>query len=119
MVKEIINTHDQLVAAGGGVAIMPSYTGTRTQYPYGWAVYRLNASGQRVITDPEAHWSDYGKRVFSHSKHSGTPAEQKRASLETAKQWIAEQGWYEGEWVRNRMRDYVPKDINKQFPIRK
>lgn len=117
--REIINTHDQLRAAGGGVAILPSYTGTRTQYFYGWAVYRLNAEGKQITTDPKAHWSDYGKKVFSTLGAKGvSSAERSRNALAAAKQWIAEQGWYDGEWTRNRVRDYVPRDINKRFPIR-
>lgn len=117
---EIINTYDQLCRAGGGVAIMPSYTGSRTQYFYGWAVYRVNEHGKQIVTDPKAHWSDCGKKVFSASSQQGdTPAERSRAAREAAKQWIAEQGWYNGEWQRNRAQDYVPKDINQRFPIRK
>lgn len=117
--REIVNTHDQLVAAGGGVAIMPAYTGTRTQYFYGWAIYRVNEHGKQVVTDPKAHWSDYGKKVFSTLGQKGnTPAERSRNALAAAKAWVAEQGWYDGEWTRNRRRSYVPKEINKRFPIR-
>lgn len=118
--REIINTYDQLRAAGGGVAIIPNYTGTRTQYFHGWAIYRVNGQGKQVITDPDAHWSDYGKRVFSTLGQNGaTPAERSRQALTAAKQWVAEQGLYNGEWQRNRARDYVPKEINQQFPIRR
>lgn len=119
MSREVINTYDQLVAAGGGVAIVPTYVGTRTQYPYGWGIWRVNAEGKTLVTDSNAHWSNNGKRIFSHTPYKGTPAEQKRASLEAAKAWVAEQGWYSGEWKRNRMRDYVPKEINDNFPLRK
>lgn len=118
--REIINTYDQLRAAGGGVAILSSYTGTRTQYFYGWAVWRVGANGKQIVTDPKAHWSDYGKKVFSATGAAGaTPAERSRNALTQAKQWVAEQGWYDGEWTRNRMRDYVPREINKRFPLRK
>jgi hypothetical protein len=119
VMAEAVNTHDQLRKAGGGVAIVPTYTGTRTQWPYGWGIYRIDANGQHIVTDPKAHWSNYGKKVFSHSNHQGTPAERKRASLEQAKRWVAEQGWYDGEWKCNRMRDYVPAEINKRFPLSK
>lgn len=119
--REIINTYDQLRAAGGGVAIVPSYSGTRTKYFYGWGVMRVNGAGKQVITDTDAHWSDYGKKVFSASfgTEGDTHAERSRNALIAAKKWIAEQGWYDGEWQRNRARDYVPKDINKRFPIRR
>lgn len=120
MSREIRNTHDQLMAAGGGVAIMPAYTGTRTMYRNGWVVYRLAANGKQIVTDPKAHWADYGKKWFSESlqPNRATVKEARAAALETAKKWIAEQGWYDGEWKRNRQRDYVPADINKRFPIR-
>lgn len=119
--REIINTYDQLRAAGGGVAIVPSYSGTRTQYFYGWGILRVNDKGKQVITDPAAHWTDNGKKVFSASfgTEGDTRAERSRNALAQAKQWVAEQGWYNGEWTRNRMRDYVPKEINKRFPLRK
>lgn len=118
--RDIINTHDQLRAAGGGVAIVPNYTGTRTQYFYGWAVYRVNEHGQQIATNPKAPWYDYGKQVFGAMGAGGkTPAERSRNALAAAKAWVAERGWYDGEWARNRARDYVPKDINARFPIRK
>lgn len=110
--SEVINTYDQLVRAGGGVAILPSYTGTRTQYFYGWAIWRIGPNGKTIVTDPKAHWQEKGKKVFSAGLD-------KMAALETAKTWIKEQGWYDGKWARNRMRDYVPKDVNKRFPLRK
>ena len=116
----VINTHDQLLLNGGGVAIVPSYGGTRTRYFYGWAVYRINKRGSQIVTDPNAHWSDHGKKVFSASLAEGeTSVERSRNALAAAKKWVAEQGWYDGEWARNRIRDYVPKDVNKRFPIRK
>lgn len=119
MTKEIVNTHEQLVAAGGGVAITRSYTHGRTVYFYGWAIYRV-VNGKQVATNPKAAWYDYGKKVFSATGAGGdTPAERSRNALEAAKQWVAEQGWYDGEWARNQSRDYVPKDINKRFPLRK
>ena len=121
MSDETINTHDQLRRAGGGVAIMPSYVGVRTQYFYGWAVYRVGPDGKAIPTDPNAHWTNHGKKVFSKlSQQNGlTPAQRSSGALEAAKQWVAEQGWYNGEWARNRMRDYVPREINKRFPLRK
>lgn len=115
----IINTHDQLKANGGGVAIVPTYTGVRTIHPYGWGIYRVGKDGKAIPTDPNAHWTEYGKKVFPHNRHNGTPAEQKRASLEAAKAWITEQGWHDGEWTRNQARDYVPKEVNDNFPIAK
>ena len=107
----ILNTHDQLTAAGGGVAIIPNYGGSRSTYQNGWAIYRVNAAGQQLITDRSAHWSDFGKKVFCGGD--------KKELLEIAKQWVFTQGWYGGNWTRNRVRDYVPEEINKKFPLPK
>lgn len=115
----IVNTHCQLTANGGGVAIMPSYGGARTSHVNGWLIYRVGARGKQIPTDPDAHWSQYGRKWFSNRNHKGTFHQRQAAALEDAKRWIAEQGWYDGEWKRNRQRDYVPAEINKRFPIPK
>jgi hypothetical protein len=82
---EIINTYQQLRAAGGGVAITPSYNGIRTQHFHGWAVYRVNAEGKQIVTDTNAHWSDYGKKVFSaHFRDGDSPAERSHNALAEA-----------------------------------
>lgn len=109
---EIINTHDQLTAAGGGVAIMPAYSGARTRHRDGWSVYRANASGEQVITDPNAHWSDHKRKRFS--EFTATRAE----ALEAAKAWVLATYGEAGPWKRNRMGDYVPERIAKAHPLR-
>lgn len=108
--REIINTFDQLRAAGGGVAISTAYLPGQSVHPYGWSVWRVNAKGKQVVTDPDAPWYAYGSRVFSFSGD-------KKAALEAAKAWAAEQFGEQGPWKRNRMHDYVPERIFKQFPI--
>lgn len=115
MAREIINTHDQLRAAGGGVAIVPASLPGRSPYQYGWAVYRVNAEGKGLVTDKDAAWYEYGKKVFSDLRSEGG----RMGALAAAKAWVAEQGWYDGPWTRNRMRDYVPTEMNKQFPLRR
>lgn len=114
----MINTHDQLVAAGGGVALCPNHVGIRTTRIYGWHVYRVDAAGVKIVTDPKAAWYDYGRKVFY------PPAdlpfhERQRAALAEAQAWVKKQGWYAGEWSRNRMGDFVPADVQKRFPIQK
>jgi len=116
---EAINTHEQLKLSGGGVAIVLSYGGIRTQYVDGWSIYRVDSNGKQISTDTMAPWYCHGKKWISSTNLSGTFAERQRAALELAKKWVAEQGWYDGEWSRNRLRDYVPTAVNKQFPIRK
>ena len=109
----LINTHDQLVAAGGGVAIMPSYTQGRGSARVGWGIYRVDAAGKQIVTDSEAPWYNYGRKVF----YSRTRSHDE--SLEEAKAWVAERCNEPGPWHRNHMRDYVPERIAKQFPIRR
>jgi len=111
----IYNTHYQLVAAGGGIAIIyQGHGGARSmQYP-AWRVYRVNARGVKLATDPTAHWMDGGCKRFSvHNR------EDKKVQLELAVQWVKEQYGEEGPWKRNRTGDMVPERINAQFPIRK
>jgi hypothetical protein len=112
--REIINTHDQLVAAGGGVALiyLASTAGQRGGMGARFHVYRIGADGRQRVTDPNAHWSD------SHCKTFHVFVKSREEQLAAAQAWVAEQGWYTGLWARNRMGDYVPADIHKRFPLR-
>lgn len=100
----IINTYDQLKAAGGGVAITKAFSG--------WHIYRINAAGERLVTDPKAAWYDYGMKSFV-----AIESDRGQAALARAKAWVKEQGLYDGEWKRNRFGDYIPADIAKRFPL--
>jgi hypothetical protein len=113
------NTHEQLTLSGGGVAIVTSYGGIRIQHVDGWSIYRVGPDGKQVPTDTSAPWYCYGKKWISSTSLNGSFSERQRTALEIAKQWIAEQGWYKGKWARNRMRDYVPAEVNRRFPIRR
>jgi hypothetical protein len=115
---QAVNTHEQLKFAGGGVAIVVTRGGARTDYVNGYGVYRLDAGGKVIPTRPGAPWYDYGKKVFLSSMLNGNFHERQRAALAKAQQWVAAQGWYDGEWARNRSGDYVPAEINKRFPLR-
>lgn len=110
--RKIINTHDQLTAAGGGIAIVRSHSLGRDQHFYGWAIYRVNASGQQVVTNPKAAWYDHGKKVFPAFDHPGG----KKGALADAKQWVADQFGETGPWTRNWLYDYVPTRIYKAWP---
>lgn len=107
----LLNTHDQLVAAGGGVAIIVAHSPGRSRSPCGWSVYRI-VDGKQVITDKIAAWYERGMKTF----HYGTT---KMEAFEAAKAWVAEKYGESGPWHRNVMRDYVPERIAKKFPIRK
>lgn len=108
-----VNTHEQLKAAGGGIAIITAYAGARSEYRNGWKIYHVNAAGRRVVTDENAHFTDYG------CKHFGESGTTRAEALEEAKRWVAETYNEHGPWVRNRMGDYLPERIHKAFPLRK
>lgn len=108
--REIINTHDQLVRAGGGYAIVRR-VGPGSNRQSGWAIYLVNATGEPVATDPNGPWYNYKRLVFNQ----GT----KRESLAKAQAWVAQKTGTQTKWSCNEMRDYVPADINKRFPCRK
>lgn len=108
------NTHDQLRLAGGGVAIIASYSQGRDSAFNGWSVYRVGADGKQIDTaGKDAPWYHCGKKYFP-AQRAG-----RMDSLESAKAYVRAKGWYDGPWVRNRMYDYVPKAINEQFPLPK
>jgi len=108
--RRIINTYDQLVAAGGGVAI--SYQPSDRMAVAGWRVFRV-ANGKIVATDPKAHFLDHGQKTFTCSRND------KAAQFTAAKAWVAATYGEHGPWKMNAMRDYVPERIQKQFPIRR
>ena len=113
--RKIYNTHDQLVAAGGGIAITyQGYGGSRSmQYP-AWHIYRVNAAGVKIVTDSKAHWMDYGQKRFSVDNR-----DDKKVKFEQAAQWVKDTYGEEGPWKRNRMGDMVPERIQTQFPIKR
>lgn len=109
----IINTHDQLVAAGRGIALIYHTVHPRDCSVRKWSVYAV-MNGKVVRTKSDAPWYDYGQQTFLVG--FGLTRMQ---VLEKAKQWVATNYAEDGPWVRNRMGDYVPKRINDQFPIPK
>ena len=115
--RRIVNTWDQIMAAGGtGVFISAvSVTTSRAAKTPAtdWVVIRL-VDGREVATDRQAAWYHNKHKAFSFSCHGD-----KVKALAAAKAWVANQGWYDGNWVRNRMGDFLPAEINKQFPIEK
>lgn len=110
--KAIVNTHDQLVAAGGGIAILPAYSGARSEYRNGWKVYCVSGAGVQVSTDPTAHWTDYGCKRFGEQEIG------RGGSLDEAKRWVAEAYSECGPWKRNRDGAYVPERVAKAHPLR-
>lgn len=116
--KAATNTFDQLRKAGGGIAIMKNWSGLRTLYVNGYSVFRVGEKGQEVPTNPHAHWYDRGRKVFTSFGKKGTFAQRQLQAFEEARAWVAKTYGEQGPWVRNRMGDYLPARIHKQFPLR-
>jgi hypothetical protein len=111
--RPIVNTHEQLAAAGGGVAIMKHHSQGRDARFDGWCVYRLDAKGLQIATDAKAAWYNNGKKVFHKLGRDAT------AALEEAKAWVLEAYQEAGPWKSNGMGDYVPERIAKAHPLKK
>lgn len=114
-VSEPVNTFDQMRLAGGDrVGIFwhgPDYG--RGGSCAKWVVIRL-VDGVEIPTKPGAPWYDYNRKTFSVFG----VREFKKPKLEEAIAWI--EGRFERrEFVRNRMGDYVERDVNERFPLPK
>ncbi len=110
----IINTHDQLVAAL--VEKHPHPFAIMTREHGGLIVYHPSQA-----TDPtEKTCYNPGYKAFHALHYDGlTTAKRKAAALQKAKDWVRSTYGYTGDWKRNHMRDYVPADINAQWPLPK
>jgi len=110
-VREIVNTWDQLVAFGGDrIAILynPQCRGGRSA---NIQVFRM-VNGVEYQTDPKASWYNYGKKTFLIPH----PVNERRGEvLAEAIAWTAKYGLR--EFVRNRLGDYVEREVNERFPI--
>lgn len=123
MGSRIINTHEQLkaaVAAGfdkrKAVAISyhsPDRSNSRDVSVMHWRIF-----SPFFNTNPDAPWCDNGCETFSLGFKNGTHKERKDATLSDATAWAAEQ-YGVTRWVKNRLGDYVAKEINDNFPIPK
>ncbi len=108
---KIINTYDQCVAAGGD-RVFISYSGyeSRRCMPAHWTVYRVK-NGEMMITDPKAHWMDNQRKTFTVAGRDKI-----KSVLRKAIAW-ANIIYSKREFVRNRMGDYVEREVNEKFPI--
>jgi hypothetical protein len=107
----LINTYDQLRAAGGGTAISYHGYGNPGSPSRGWHVWRVANNGSLLQTDPKAAWYDHGHKVFRIADST------RKEAFEEAKRWVAKTFGEHGPWVRNAMRDYVPERIAKAYPL--
>lgn len=77
----------------------------------GWYVLRYK-NGVSVSTNSDAPWYDYGRRKF------GVFGCTRKQALEEAIKWVNSE-YGQREFVRNKIGDYVEKEVNKKFPIRR
>ncbi len=118
-IQETVNTHDQLVKWNREfgekfVAISPRYTPGRTPSRNGWAVW----SPWKTL-DPDAAWYDYGHMCFNGFALGSSRKEGSALALIAAQTWAQSLSETKVIWVRNRMGDYIPEQVNKAFPLRK
>lgn len=116
----LINTWDQNKAAGGD-RIVISYrvqeTGRASQNA-AWQVGRIK-NGQGLITDTCAAWYDDGHKTFDLWRNYGESLKECRARrLKEAVDW-ANKTFGAREFVKNRVGDYVEREVNEKFPIPK
>lgn len=111
---EIFNSWNQCEAAGGD-RILISYQSrdSRSMRSPGWRVVRIE-DGAEILTDPGGHWMHYGRKFFPLFGTGQTRAQ----VLADAIKWANEK-YGPREFVGNRSRDYVEKEVNKKFPIPK
>lgn len=117
--RKIVNTHDQLVAAGGGVAIV--IASMETDPAHAWAVMRWEPGKGDMPTDEKAPWYQHKHRWFHfghyaddriHGRGAG-----RRLALQAAQGWVLRTYGEAGPWKRNALYDYVPTRINDKYPI--
>lgn len=119
--REIINTYDQNVAARGDrIVIFQHYwRGTRETYRDGWQVSRVK-DGKWLVVDPSTVKDTFGLSGSKEFRRDriGHWREQDARALELAIAW-ANAKYGPREFVRNRAGDYVEREVNEKFPIRK
>ena len=114
----IINTYDQMKQAHSlrlpPVSVIKKHHTGRSTGVNGVAVWHLGHQ-----TDPEAHWTDNGMKVFSLFNIEGNDHRSRlAAAFKCGMDWASEKYGVK-EWEKNRMGDYVPAPLNSTFPLRK
>jgi hypothetical protein len=110
--RRLINTYDQCCAAGGDRIVIYWYPASG-MHGARWSVTRWK-DGVDIKTDPDSAWYHYGHKTFS----AYPVREKKESQLQAAIKWVCET-YGPREFVRNRMGDYLEKEVNDKFPLPK
>jgi len=117
----LINTFDQCKAAGGDrIAILYKAGDYGRGGTSACVLVARIKDGREVVTDPKAHFLDYGRKAFPVHRYlqEGPFHLAKREAIRQAMEWAC-QKYGPREFAKNRMRDYVEKEVNERFPIPK
>lgn len=110
----LINTWAQLMAAGGDQVAIGYYPPQpRSVTPACYRVWRIK-DGRALETDKDAAWYDNHQKTFN----CFTDKASKATALAQAMAW-ADATYGKRDWVRNRMGDWVARETNTKFPLRK
>ncbi|MDE2104934.1 MAG: hypothetical protein KGL39_47290 [Patescibacteria group bacterium] len=110
----IINTYGQNKAAGGKRVFISYLPGDWGRGGFGPRFHvDLMIDGKSMITDKDAHWSDHYRKSFTVYSRKD-----KESVLQAAIAW-ANETYGPREFVRNRMGDYVEKEVNEKYPLPK
>ena len=102
-----VNTYDQLVKAGYGVAISPRHIGIRETSVFGFEVWKATERGVERFK----HEFDVDMSLPFHERQA--------KALTAAQKWCERVLGIKGPWARNHMGDVIPASIHKAFPLRR
>lgn len=114
----IVNAYEQLRAAVDAgypkektLIISYARNGGRSVLPAWWSV-----GSPFFKTNPDGAWYEYGRQTFSLGFAEQTHSTRKASALKKAQEWAATK-YGVTEWAKNRMGDYIPKEVNDKWPI--
>lgn len=117
----VLNDYDFFRDGRPRVFLTYATSNSRSPIPARWLVHRLRADGVEVVTNPDAHWADHGRKSFGSYRHGG-----RRAALAEAQAWAGERygitewartpfgGYGDAAFVRARLRDLRKQAITSE-----
>ena len=114
-IAEVWNTHNQLSDYSHhikGSVYAASWTDRHRVISGAWLILCFE-NGHEIFLDPNGPWYRYGRLEVPRETFGG-----KRGGLEDVRKYFTEHH-PSVTLVRNRQGDYVPKEANDLFPIRK